>query len=131
IEFKSRITGALFKESYEKYIKPHDISAPDGYLWKMMYVEVLVYCFSSKTTGGYLRPIIYQKPRPTVEEMKGGFWKLVKGNKHSTNDIINWVSLNILPDIESYIAEGRKIDHQIVDKISKVFLDFYLTPSNK
>ena len=93
----------------------------------MRYVEVLVYCFDSTITGVYLRQEIYQKPRPTVNEMKDGFYRLVKQNRHNTNHIINWAAINILSDVEEYIENGKKIDQNITDKISKVFLEFYLT----
>lgn len=127
IEFKSKISRGLFKKSYDTHIDASNIKAPEGYTWKMMYVEVLVYCFASTITGGYLRQEIYQKPRPTVNEMKDGFYRLVKQNRHNTNHIINWAAINILSDVEEYIENGKKIDQNITDKISKVFLEFYLT----
>lgn len=131
IEFKSKTSRELFKRSYDKYINIENIPDPDRYSWKMMYVEVLAYCFASKTIGGYLRPEIYQKPRPIVDEMQDGFWRLVKDGRHNTNHVINWAALNILPDVEEYIRNGRKIDQKITDKISKIFLEFYLTNPQK
>lgn len=127
IEFKSRISRDLFQKSYDTYIGTSNVQAPEGYIWKMMYIEALVFCFASTITGGYLRQEIYQKPRPTIDEMREGFRKLVEENRHNTNHIINWAALNVLSDVEEYIENGREIDQKIVDKMSRVFLEFYLT----
>lgn len=127
IEFKSKISRTIIKNSYDKYIGKKNIPSPDGYSWKMMYVETLVNCFANKTTGGYLRPETYQKPRPTIDEMEDGFRRIVKEKRYNTNHIISWAALNILPDVEKHIEKGLKIDRQIADKLSKIFLKFYLT----
>jgi hypothetical protein len=41
VEFKSRVTRGLFKESYDEIIKPRDLPNPPGYSWKMVYVETM------------------------------------------------------------------------------------------
>lgn len=127
IEQKSKNSRELFKESYSEYIKANNIPPPVGYTWKMMYVEALTYCFASTVTRGYLSPEIYDKSRPTISEMEDGFWRLFKSNKHSTQDNINWVALNILPQVEEYIKHGKKIDRHISDRMGKIFLELYLT----
>jgi hypothetical protein len=59
--------------------------------------------------------------------MQGGFNRIVKENRYSTDHIINWAALNILSDVNKYIEKGIKIDQEIVDKVGKVFSNFYLT----
>ncbi len=127
VEFKSKISRTIFKNSYDKYIGKHNIPEPDGYSWKMMYIESLVCCFANTITGGYLRPETYQKPRPTIDEMENSFRNIKKEGRYNTNHIINWAALNILPDVEEHIEKGIKFDQQIADKLSKIFMEFYLT----
>ena len=74
-----------------------------------------------------MRPELFNKNRPTAKEMEGGFWKLVENQSQTTEQVINWVALSILPDVEAYIKHGKKIDQHIVDKISHLFVEFYLT----
>ncbi len=127
IEFRSNITRNLFKESYKKLIEPHSITAPTGYDWKMIYIETIAYCFANNITGGYFRPETYNAPRPNIEEMKDSFYKMVARKQYNTNHIISWVALNILSDVELYINQQKSIDQHLTDKISKLFLEFYLT----
>ena len=124
IEFKSKVSRRLFKKSYDKYIGKNNIPEPDGYSWKMMYVEAIINCFANKITGGYLSPETYQKPRPTIDEMEDGFRRIVKEKRYKTNHIINWAALNILQDVEEHIEKGLKIDQNIADKLSKIYLKF-------
>lgn len=127
IERGSRNSRELFKKSYDKHIKTNNLPAPNRFKWKMMYVEVIVYCFSSKRIGGYLRPEIYHAPRPTVSIMKNSFDERFKAGNFQTEEVINWAALNILPDVEEYIKCGRTIDQHIADKIGKILSEFYLT----
>lgn len=131
IEQRSGSSRELFKRSYDKYISAIAVTAPIGYTWKMMYVEALVYCFASTVTRGYLSPEIYGKPRPTVSEMENGFREVMKRNDHTATDIINWIGLNLLPDVEKYIMIGKKIDQHIADKISELLLEFYSAGQQK
>lgn len=131
IEHKSKISRTILKNSYDKYITTNNISSPKGYTWRSMYVESLVYCFADNVIGGYLRPETYNKPRPTINEMKDSIWKVLDKNKHNTRYVISWAALNILPDVEEYIEKGLKIDQKIADKLSKIFLEFYFTQMNK
>lgn len=125
IEQESQITRALFKTSYEQSILANNISAPLGYSWKMLYIEALIYCFSSTIHRGYLSPEIFGKPRPTVSEMQDGFKKLAARKRYSPIDIANWAGLTILPDVEKYINHNQKIDQSIVNKIGMTFVDLY------
>lgn len=122
---RESITRELFKKSFNKYIKANNIPSPDGYTWKMMFVETIVYCFASTVIRGYLSPEIYKRPRPTTSEMEEGFYRLTGANNHTALDVINWAALNILPEIEEYINHGKRIDPYITDMVAKVFLEFY------
>ncbi len=93
----------------------------------MMYVEAIAHCFVSPIIGGYLRPELFDKARPTMLEMESGFWKLVEEKAQTTEHIISWVALNILSDVEEYINNGKELDQYIVDKIGQLFAEFYLT----
>ena len=123
LEFNSDLTEELFKKSYSQHIQPHRQNAPNGYTWKMVYEETLVSCFANNITGGFFKPETYGKPRPSVEEMKDGFTRLIKTKKYTTNHLINWVSLSLLPDVEIYLQTGKVIDQDFVSKMSKLFLE--------
>lgn len=124
---RESITRELFKKSFDKYIRTSNIPSPGGYTWKMMFVETIVYCFASTVIRGYLSQNTYSKPRPTITEMEDGFQRLLQRGDPTTVDVINWVALNILSEVEEYIEEGKKIDQRIADKIGEQFLKFYLT----
>lgn len=127
IEFQSSISRELINNSYNKDIKPHNLPHPTPYKWRMMYVEAIAHCFVSPIIGGYLRPELFDKERPTIPEMESGFWKLVEEKTQTTEHIISWVALNILSDVEEYINSGKELDQYIVDKIGQLFAEFYLT----
>lgn len=127
IEFASKIDSILFKKSYETIIAPEQLSSPPGYTWNMIFRETIVYVFANNITGGYFKPKIFQTPKPTIEEMKDGFEKIVKEHRHTTSHVIAWVALNIQNDVMQYINEKKVIDNVISNKISKLFRDFYLT----
>lgn len=131
IENQSRVTQSLMKKSYEKYIEKNNLKRPLEYSWRLVFMESLVYCFANSTTGGYLRPETYDKPRPTVEEMQKGFYKIVDEQRYDTRHILSWVGLNIQPDVEEYIKDGRVIDQHITDRIGRILRDFYLTHGNR
>lgn len=127
IEQRSRISRGIFKNSYEKNIRKSNVSPPVGYTWKMIYVETLAYCFASTVIRGYLSPETYARPRPTISEMEDGFLRLLSKKSNTALDTINWAALNILPEVEKYINNNKKIDQHIADKISKLFLEINLT----
>ena len=128
VEFSSKITRPILKNAYEKYIG-NNIDSPAGHDWQSMFVEALVFSLASKRIGGLLRPLIYDKPSPSVEEMKPGFMRRVSRNDLTTYDVINWVALHIVVDIEEYLSKGKTFDQGIADKIGKTYKEFYLTLS--
>lgn len=125
VEFRSKTTVGLFRQSYESHIRPRKINPPPGCTWKYMYREAIAYCFANSITGGYFRPETFQKPRPTVDEMQAGFWRLVKRGGHNTNHVISWVALNVLAEVEDYIDQGKAIDQKIADRIGELYAGFY------
>ena len=124
LEFNSGLTEKLFKESYDKYIKPLNVNPPAGYSWKSVYSETIANCFANNITGGYFRPKTFHKPRPTIAEMEDGFNRLIGKNNYTTSHLLSWVALNILPDVEEYLKDHKVIDAQSVAKMSELFLEF-------
>jgi len=125
IEFQASTARKLYKDSYDSIISPSGKLAPTGYTWKGLYSETLVYCFANKITGGYLRPQIFNKPLPSVEEMRAGFKRLLDSDRATTNDRIAWVALNIQEEVTSKMNEGRQIDRRAVDGVSRLFLKYF------
>lgn len=126
LEFHSKTTEQLFKSSYDKIIQPKKPEAPSGFTWRLLYSEVIAYCFANNITGGYFRPYTYSKSRPSVAEMRKGFLKLVDSESYTTNDIIAWIGLVILPEVENYLKQDKTIDSFLADKISYLFLEFFV-----
>lgn len=124
IEFKSNITEDVFRNSYETYIKPRAVNAPDGYSWSSLYKEIIVQCFANNVTGGYFRPETYGKPLPTVAGMQKGFYKLLSSGECSVNQLISWVALNLLPDVQDYLDKNIVMDDILVSRMSKLILEF-------
>lgn len=124
IEHSSRISREILKESYKKYIGDKNITSPNGYTWRDVYVETLIYSLASKTIGGFLSPEIYQKPATDISLVRNNFQKLVAQNKYTTYQLMNWVALNILPDVEEYIKWNKLFDERIVDRMSGIFLKY-------
>jgi hypothetical protein len=129
IEFNSKITSKLFKESYERYIQPHESQPPVGFTWKMMYEEVIAQCFANNITGGLLRPYTYNLPVQTVDDMKSDFEELYSNGNYTTNQLISWIALNVSLDYQQYVKTKKTIDTDFVDGISKLFINLILTKS--
>ena len=92
-----------------------------------MYIKALVYCFANNITGGYARTVVSGKSLPRVEEFQRGFHRLRSKGTATTNDVIAWAGLCITDMVEQYIDEGKVIDVAVVDRISGIYKDMYLT----
>mgnify|MGYP000966535365 FL=1 len=127
VEFLSNVTRVYMKQSYEDYIQPSCLLAPAGYTWKEMFVEALVYCFANNITGGYLRPEIFGKSRPSLREFENKFSLFFKKQGMKTGYVIAWTALCVLPYIEERINENLTINKDVFDIVSKEFCKKYLT----
>lgn len=130
IERESSVDRQLFRSFYEKGIASHNIPSPKGFSWKMMYVEAIVYAFSNNITRGLLSETIHAKQKPTVEEFRHSFDRMLKEKRHKTTHIISWVALGIVEDLRLYLYSGRKIDIELADKITNIYARLYLTYKN-
>lgn len=122
VEFQSCITSDLTQKSYNRIVTASGKSAPAGVTWKMLYREIIVYCFINNITGGYLRTQVFNKPKPSIESMKEGYSIRRKSNTLKTSDLIAWIALNIQEDIEEYLKQGKVFDTRLADKISRLIL---------
>lgn len=120
------IASGLLKKSYMEYIEQLNAKAPIGYTWKLLYEEILVSIFANNTTGGYFRPDTYGKERPSESEMAPGFNKLINTGTYTTSNLINWISLKLLPEAVKYLKLGKKLDEDFVTKISKLILEIII-----
>ena len=120
----------LFQEagrlSYETLIFPKKLIAPAGYTWCSVYNELLAYCIASRTIGGYLSPQLTGRSCPTVDEMYPLFERLLAKQKPTSNQIINWASLHMLPKLTDYIEEGKLIDAAIFESAIKVVDELHI-----
>ncbi len=126
LEFHSKTTEELFKSAYKEFIQPRDLKTPPGFTWRLLYSEVIAYCFANNITGGYFRPLTYGKDRPSTSEMRKGFLKLIEDGKHTTNDVIAWIGLSIMPEVEEYLGQGRAIDSRLANRIAELFLELFV-----
>lgn len=131
IESCSTRSRALMKQSYETCIAASHIRPPYGFTWKNMYIEALVYCFANNITGGYARTVVSGKPLPRIEEFQRGFHRLRSKGTATTNDVIAWAGLCITDMVAQYIGEGKVIDVAVVDRISGIYKDIYLTKNGR
>jgi len=125
IEFGSELANGLTRRAYSEVIEPLNKSHPKGMTWRMVYAEVIVYCFMNNITGGYLRPEVFDKPRPKAEDMKKEFYQLVANKSQKDTDIIAWVALSIQADVELYLTKKKTFDISIANKISKLLLQYF------
>ena len=118
---QSKLFQEAGRSSYEKFILPKKLVSPPGYTWRSVYNELLAYCIASRTIGGgYLSPQLTGKPRSTVNDMRPSFDRLLAKRKPTSNQIINWASLHMLPKLTDYIEEGKLIDAAIFESAIKV-----------
>ena len=118
---QSKLFQEAGRSSYEKFILPKKLVSPPGYTWRSVYNELLAYCIASRTIGGgYLSPQLTGKPRSTVNDMRPSFDRLLAKRKPTSNQIINWASLHMLPKLTDYIEEGKLIDAAIFEPAIKV-----------
>ena len=114
----------LFQEagrlSYETFILPKKLVSPIGYTWRSVYNELLAYCIASRTIGGYLSLQLTGRPYPAVDELRPSFERLLAKRKPTSNQIINWASLHMLPELTDYIEEEKLIDTAIFEPAIKV-----------
>lgn len=127
IEFESKTTRALMKQAYDTHIQPYDIPAPAGYTWKAMFLEAIVYCFANNITGGYLRPQIFGKARPTTDEFKQKANRFFAQNGLKTGHVLAWVGLCILPLVDEFMGGGRSVDQEVFNRVGIEFRKRYLT----
>ena len=125
IEYNSKITRELFKSSYDEIVRTSGAECPAGYLWPALYAETIVRIFANRVTGGYLREKVYDKPRPTVTDMKTGFDKMYNTGSITTEQILSWIALNVLDDTIAYMKLNKQLDRKIVDDISRLFVKYY------
>ena len=120
----------LFQEagrlSYETLILPKKLVSPSGYTWRSVYNELLAYCIASRTIGGYLNPQLTGKPCPTIDDMRLSFERLLAKRRPTSNQIINWASLHMLPKLTDYIEEGKLIDAAIFEPAIKVVDELHI-----
>lgn len=120
----------LFQEagrlSYETLILPKKLVSPPGYTWRSVYNELLAYCIASRTIGGYLNPQLTGKPCPTIDDMRLSFERLLAKRRPTSNQIINWASLHMLPKLTDYIEEGKLIDAAIFEPAIKVVDELHI-----
>ena len=55
------------------------------------------------------------KSRPTTDDMHPSLERLLAKRKPTSNQIINWTSLHVLPKLTDYIEEGKTIDAVIFE----------------
>jgi hypothetical protein len=127
VEFGSKTTRKLMKQAYETQLKPHSIPAPTGYTWKMMFFEAIVYCFANNITGGYLRPQIFGKAKPTMDEFEQKVNHFFEQNGLKTGHVLAWVGLCILPLVDELMNEGEAVNQKVFDKMGVEFYKKYLT----
>ena len=60
------------------------------------------------------------KSRPTTDDMRPSFKRLLAKRRPTSNQIINWASLHMLPKLTDYIEEGKLIDAAIFEPAIKV-----------
>lgn len=125
IEFRSKITRLQMERAYTTYIKPHNIPAPAGYSWKMMFIEATVYCFANSITGGLLRPEIFHKDTPTMDEFEEKFHQFFAKNGYKTTYVFAWVGLCMLPHVASALRAERRIDQEVFAVAAKEFYKLY------
>ena len=117
----------LFQEagrlSYETLILPKKLVSPIGYTWRSVYNELLAYCIASRTIGGYLSPQLTGRPYPAVDDLRPSFDRLLAKRKPTSNQIINWASLHMLPKLTDYIEEGKLIDAAIFESAIKIIYE--------
>lgn len=124
LEFRSKLTRRLTYAAYNDSIKQESKNASAGMTWKMVYAEVIVYCFINNITGGYLRPEVFGMLRPKVDDMREGFNRLRSKKRQSTQDVLAWIALNIQDDVERYLEDGRRFDDHIAHNISTLLLEY-------
>ena len=118
---QSKLFQEAGRSSYEKFILPKKLVSPPGYTWRSVYNELLAYCIASRTIdGGYLSPQLTGKPRSTVNDMRPSFDRLLAKRKPTSNQIINWASLHMLPKLTDYTEGGKLIDAAIFEPAIKV-----------
>ncbi len=122
MEFKSDLAHKLSKDSYNEVIKKIHKPAPDGMTWKMVYSEVITYCFINNVTGGYLRPEVFSKPRFKLENMVDSFNRL---EIKKPSDIIAWIALNIQDEVGALLEEGGMFNISIANEISHLILRYF------
>ena len=94
--------------------------SPSGYTWRSVYNELLAYCIASRTIGGYLSPQLTGRSCPTIDDMRLSFERLLAKRRPTSNQIINWASLHMLPKLTDYIEEGKLIYAAIFEPAIKV-----------
>lgn len=124
LERKSRKSREL-QEFFISRMNSSKALPPQTYTWGSLYREIIALSFSNPTTGGYLRPELYDKPRPSLDEMEEGFWKIVKERRYTTGHVLSWVALHVLPDIDRYIAGDMQLNEDIITTMCDTLIDFY------
>ena len=124
VEFGSKTTRKLMKQAYDTHLKPHSIPAPAGYTWKITFFEAIVYCFANNITGGYLRPQIFGKPKPTMDEFEQKANRFFEQNGLKTGHVLAWVGLCILPLVDKLMNEGKVVNQEVFDMAAREFCKF-------
>ena len=121
VEFGSKITRKLMKQAYDAQLKPRNIPTPAGYTWKIIFFETIVYCFANNITGGYLRPQIFGKPKPTTDEFEQKAHRFFEQNGLKTGHVLAWVGLCVLPLVDELMSEGKPVNQEVFDVVAREF----------
>ena len=92
-----------------------------------MFLEVIAYCFANNITGGYLRPQIFGKPKPTIDEFKKKADYFFEKNGPKTGYVLAWAGLCILPKIDELMNQNNTINQEVFDVAAQEFCNRYLT----
>ena len=64
--------------------------------------------------------MLFRSPYPAVDEVRPSFERLLAKRRPTSNQIINWASLHMLPKLTDYIEGGKLIDAAIFEPAIKV-----------
>ena len=65
------------------------------------------------------------KSRPTTDDMRPSFKRLLAKRKPTSNQIINWTSSHMLPKLTDYIERGKLINVTIFELVVRAKISYY------
>ena len=78
-------------------------------------MDIAVILFFKTLFTYYYQIQLTGKSRPTTDDMRPSLERLLAKRKPTSNQIINWTSLHMLPKLTDYIEEGKTIDAVIFE----------------